>query len=792
MSFKEFCDQAQKIDDQIVETNKTFVISFGKAGGNVFSVDPEVLVLFLKFLSQHHGECRNAIESNDRFDKNKNYVNYQEKPYRELYKYAGGDESLKSIASLGGSQTKELTKLISKLIAYAAERPYSKIEDNTYFDKETVDLALIKIPSDLTLLESDGKKSISVDPLKIKQLFINWLKKKELSEKSIKSYSGPSIDFADTVLSDYDGVQKPIYEITSFETITRANEWLKSNQQWIDKNNKGNNMFQAGLNHYLNFLKDGVIIESLSNSIEVLQKESSLRDFALSVFEYFYGSSWSELLSDAENSDSELNGVRFSAIHIGPFKRIIGKFDNEQSKESLTSSTTQRFFEKPIFTSADKYYYFSTQWNGEGSYPLSFNNLKEYIEGKFPSYQVERTDNEFRLVRVTGRDFIGLPKPFILLAGISGTGKTRFVRMQAREHGVAESNYCLVPVRPDWHEPSDMLGYVSYISEHPRYITTKVLDFIISAWRVIAPNASKNGTGELKSDAPPYWLCLDEMNLAPVEQYFADYLSVLESREFKDGIYTCQPLLDSSVLSKCPDMRSDLGLESGSDDGLWEYFMENGIPLPPNLIVAGTVNMDETTHGFSRKVIDRAFTIDYGEFYPNDFDEFFNPSIKEKVFTWTSLVQVGINDIANTFDADGSKSRQFLNEVNSILKRSPFELAFRALNELMLYVASYKPEDEIVLQAVWDDFLMTKILPRIDGDEDKLRYRNDGDVTNILNRLEEVLQSQLGRVWDNGRPDLFREKSGTTDPVQIPCRSRDKINWMKDRLDINTFTSYWP
>ena len=196
-----------------------------------------------------------------------------------------------------------------------------------------------------------------------------------------------------------------------------------------------------------------------------------------------------------------------------------------------------------------------------------------------------------------------IPKPFILLAGISGTGKTRFVRKQAEAHGEGKRNCCIVPVRPDWHEPSDLLGYVSRIGNTPEYVSTRVLQFVIDAWKVIAPDANANGLGELNTNAPPFWLCLDEMNLAPVEQYFADYLSVLESREFVNGKYHSDQLLDKTVLEiDGADIQKDLKL--GNNQGLWEFFRNNGIGLPPNLIVAGTVNMDETTHGFSRKVID--------------------------------------------------------------------------------------------------------------------------------------------------------------------------------------------
>ncbi|MCC5796463.1 MAG: DUF3578 domain-containing protein, partial [Methylophaga sp.] len=136
-----------------------------------------------------------------------------------------------------------------------------------------------------------------------------------------------------------------------------------------------------------------------------------------------------------------------------------------------------------------------------------------------------------------------LSKPFLLLAGISGTGKTRFVREQAKTSGQFAETYCLTSVRPDWHEPSDLLGYISRLAKdgNAEYITTDVLQFIAKAWRAIADSGLTVEVQEGEDQGErlvvagerdeldkvlPYWLCLDEMNLAPVEQYFADYLSV--------------------------------------------------------------------------------------------------------------------------------------------------------------------------------------------------------------------------------------------------------------------------
>lgn len=649
MNFKEFCDSAAEIDEQIIETNNTFVISFSKPGGTAFSIDPEDIVLFLKFLSENHNECIESIEDEPRFSKPKTYLNYQEKPYRALYKLALKDSALKTIGSLGGSQTKELTKVISKLITYVANETYSRIEDNTHFDKDTVDLALSKMPKNLTALASSSKPEENI--YNLKDMFVQWMKDKGLSGSSIKKYSGSSINSADKALVAFDRINRPIYEISNTDLIKLAIDWLKDNSYWKDLNEKGNNMFQAGLNNYLEFLND-------------------------------------------------------------------------------------------------------------------FKVLKKTI----------------------------LPKPFILLAGISGTGKTRFVREQAIAFSEDKENYCLVSVRPDWHEPSDLLGYITRFSGKPEYVSTKVLDFIIRAWFVAAPDANESGSGDLDFNTIPYWLCLDEMNLAPVEQYFADYLSVLETRKFENNEYFCETLLDKNLLqdlsSKADDLQADLGLTGR--DNLWQYFLNHGISLPPNLIVAGTVNMDETTHGFSRKVIDRAFTFDFGEFFPNDYDSFFEPETKPKIFTYPLLSHVEQDDLTDTIDSDGAKSIAFLASVNSVLKQTPFELAYRALNELLLQVACFKPETEAQLQAVWDDFLMSKLLPRIDGDEDKLRIKQDDDVINLLDVLSGMLKDQLNEIWDGTRLDYYREMQDGSEVDGITCRTKAKLLWMKNRLEVNTFTSFWP
>ena len=477
---------------------------------------------------------------------------------------------------------------------------------------------------------------------------------------------------------------------------------------------------------------------------------------------------------------------------------------------------------KPCFTTFSKIINWATEQDfsdyDDNVIDLSSESLNvtiEKIENLALSFSAnEHTKKKRKANAAKPLEALLLSKPFLLLAGISGTGKTRFVREQAKASKQFDDTYCLTSVRPDWHEPSDLLGYISRLNGAAEYITTDVLKFIAKAWRAIADSGLSVEVQESEDQGKclvvagergalgqilPYWLCLDEMNLAPVEQYFADYLSVLETREWDwvddSFTYSCDALLKPTTIDQVgnkEELRKKLGfgsVEGGKYNELWELICEYGLGIPFNLMVAGTVNMDETTHGFSRKVIDRALSFDFGEFFPNDYNEFFTPTSCNKRLSYPIWSNASKADLANTFDTDGSKTVVFLSAVNAALKNTPFELAFRALNELLLAVASSQPQDDLTLKAVWDDFMMCKVLPRIEGDEDKLVGH---DNRNILEELLNILEAQFADVWEHGRPDLYREKKEPKgEMITVACRSKKKLNWMNAQL-VRGFTSFWP
>lgn len=363
-------------------------------------------------------------------------------------------------------------------------------------------------------------------------------------------------------------------------------------------------------------------------------------------------------------------------------------------------------------------------------------------------------------------------KPFLLLAGISGTGKSRIVKQMAfescpdipalRSDKTAPGNYELIEVKPNWHDSSELLGYESEIGG-PHYVVTPFVRFLVKAMRY--PDV-------------PFFVCMDEMNLAPVEQYFAEFLSVLESRKLlSDGTITSEPLIKADIFSKYADqLHRDLDItDTETYKTVYDRLKNDGLRLPSNLIVVGTVNMDETTHQFSRKVIDRAMTIEMNiEDAETPFKNFFeggdalhyydNPQPKE-LFLPKVVQAAEALSILDAEDASYLKENVpgLLHSLNSALNGTPFKIAYRVQNELLLYFFSLREENsdeasEALLAQAMDAILMMKVLPRIEGDEDL---------------LDKPLKA-LAQFTEN-----------------YPQASR-KIAEMQERLPRAHFTSFWP
>ena len=361
-------------------------------------------------------------------------------------------------------------------------------------------------------------------------------------------------------------------------------------------------------------------------------------------------------------------------------------------------------------------------------------------------------------------------KPFLLLAGISGTGKSRIVRELARacwKEGTDEykaqkpKNFQMVQVKPNWHDSSDLIGYVSRVSGKAEFVAGEFLKFIAKAW---------------ENTETPYFLCLDEMNLAPVEQYFAEYLSVIESRKsHEDGIVTTDPILEKST----DDWYRVLTSELTNDDNVRSRFLKEGICIPQNLIVVGTVNMDETTFSFSRKVLDRAMTIEMNEVDLHGGLTERNEQIGK--LGKAELIGYAVEGV-DVYGANKDVCETvltYLDAVNTVLEGTPFKVAYRTRNEFMLYVVNNLPyskgenEEELsqgyVVARALDEITSMKVLSRIEGDDTKV---SDKFLDSLSKAIEEGLKAVSG------------------DDHTVKSISLVKLKEMKGKL-VSGYTSFW-
>lgn len=377
-------------------------------------------------------------------------------------------------------------------------------------------------------------------------------------------------------------------------------------------------------------------------------------------------------------------------------------------------------------------------------------------------------------------------KPFLLLAGISGTGKSRIVRELARSCWDKDSeeykaqkprNFEMIQVKPNWHDSSELFGYVSRISGNAKYIAGDFLKFITHAWE-----------NWLSNNKRPYFLCLDEMNLAPVEQYFAEYLSVVESRKLDAGTIKSDPLIKQDADGFHDLIDRQLAWKQQEVHDMYE---KDGICLPPNLIVVGTVNMDETTFSFSRKVLDRAMTIEM-----NEVDLWGGLTDR-----YESIEQQGVKTLIGTAveGVDVYASHQevcdtcltYLQKVNEVLEETPFKVAYRTRNEVLLYVVNNLPynksEDgtalpqEYVIARALDEITNMKILSRIEGDESKVRKDR---LDRLVETIREGLESISGRQY--GAESMERDDNQIEKSISIA-----KLEEMMKKLTDSGYTSYW-
>src|SRR5699024_10993997 len=298
------------------------------------------------------------------------------------------------------------------------------------------------------------------------------------------------------------------------------------------------------------------------------------------------------------------------------------------------------------------------------------DHIHNYIRSKGFYYEKEEIINLYLSLR---------SKPFVILSGISGTGKTKMVQWFAESVGATEENgqFLLISIRPDWNDGSDLLGYVDIKG-----------DFKEGPLTTIIGNAANN-------PGLPYFVLLDEMNLARVEHYFSDILSVMESRKWEDG-----KVVSSNLLA--------------------EETAGFNLTLPNNLYILGTVNMDETTYPFSKKVLDRANTIEFNRIDLSNLVFWNESNAINPIQAGNQWFEPEYLHLKDAYVNNENLIGQVINElvqINKALEIDHAHIGYRVRDEICFYMVYNNRENLLDFDSAMDHCILQKILPRISGSD---------------------------------------------------------------------------
>ncbi len=416
-----------------------------------------------------------------------------------------------------------------------------------------------------------------------------------------------------------------------------------------------------------------------------------------------------------------------------------GQLDKEKIESDL-NNIINKYYEVPEEKN-------QSPGSGEMHLPISKRDIKaikEYIAGKGYQYHYEEVANFILSIKT---------KPFVILAGISGTGKTQLPRKFAEAVGMKRDQVIQVPVRPDWTDGSDLLGYTGLDDAFkPKDLTLAI--------QKATQQENRN---------KPFFFLLDEMNLARVEHYFSDFLSVIETREWNEG--------KGSKIKTDPILRQEILHNATNKDKF------ANLTWPDNLYLIGTVNMDETTHAFSRKVLDRANSIEM-----NEVDlEWIRPEEKGKSSSieidnsFFKTEYLGAIDLSEE-ERDMIKPQfELLKKVNRILEKADLHFAYRVRDEVVFYLTLNKRFELLDPKTAMDFQLVQKVLPRIHGSSERIQ--------SVLVALLNLLENKDLRTEDVDSSQVFNQMIDVNE-LKYP-RASKKILFMLKRFDDDRFTSFW-
>jgi len=371
----------------------------------------------------------------------------------------------------------------------------------------------------------------------------------------------------------------------------------------------------------------------------------------------------------------------------------------------------------------------------------STNNI--YSDFKINSFSDSLSKSNLQLNDTLVKRFVGslITKPFVILTGLAGSGKTKLAQSFIQWICESEEQYKIVPVGADWINREPLLGYPNGLNI-AEYVTPDngVLELILEA------------TGHQDK---PYFLVLDEMNLSHVERYFADFLSIMESS-------------DSIKLYTGADRTSTNGLN-----------IPQTIFWPKNLFIIGTVNIDETTYMFSPKVLDRANVIEF-RLDENDLSRFLsNPKKLDLAQLAGNGAGMAASFLAMSHENDTTANEELNNTLVLFfkeLKSIGAEFGYRSAFEIhLLYAQLAKIDQDLSLNEKVDFALMQKLLPKLHGSRSK-----------IVKTLEALIKLCL---HDTSEFNIAKLENIQLTNVKYKV-SFDKLKRMYFNVLNNGFTSY--
>jgi MoxR-like ATPase len=475
-----------------------------------------------------------------------------------------------------------------------------------------------------------------------------------------------------------------------------------------------------------------------------------------------------EYLAVANNSVSNLVKAINLAVKIAQnlgefsFEQFNTKFITEMGLQEEWGKVTQDNRSRFMLNWLEELQYISKSGNAfafqeeEENEPLDsftiserIDQIKAYIRQRGFHYPDGLIENFYLSLKT---------KPFVILAGVSGTGKTKLVNLFAEALDAKSHNhqFTLIPVRPDWSDPSDLLGYKDLSGA---YRPGRLAEVLVEA---------SNPTNRHK----PFFICLDEMNLARVEHYFSDLLSIIETQEWQNDRIITSSLIHQDSLR--PEDRLIYG----------------NLSLPDNVYLIGTVNMDETTHPFSKKVLDRANTIEFNyinlEQYPDQEQvekKDVTPSVANSFLRSEYLQLV---DLYGDYRNLVHKTTEKLVKINNILEEIHSHVGFRIRDSICFYVVYNERFQLLGEDEAFDLQLLQKILPRVQGSS-----------SSVKRVLLQLMQGALGKslpvteLMDDASALYLKWNSRQEEEAAKHPQSARKIAFMLRRLEEDGFTSFW-